>query len=130
MQLVKVVIDERHDQQMIHLLEKDGERSFPIVIGMNEAAEIHRKLTGFKPMRPLTHDLIAQLLGVTGSEIERIVVSDLRGGTFYATIHLRLVSGELVEVDARPSDAIAMAVQIACPIFVAEHVFSELSQGG
>lgn len=129
-QLVKVIIQEKREHQTIHLQEKNGSRGFPIVIGVHEAAEIHRKLTGLTPMRPLTHDLIGELLQVTGSEIERVVVSDLRQGTFYATIYLRLVTGEIVEVDSRPSDAIAIAVQVAAPILVNEHVFEELSQGG
>lgn len=130
MRLVRVVLNEQRDQQTIHLTEKDGDRGFPIVIGTNEAAEIHRKLTGYQPLRPLTHDLIAEVLSVTGSEVERVVVSDLRGGTFFATIYLRLVTGEVVEVDARPSDAIALSVSISAPIFVADHVFDELSHGG
>lgn len=129
-QLVRVMIQEKRDQQTIHLREVGGDRGFPIVIGMNEAAEIHRKLTGYQPMRPLTHDLIAELLHVTGSEIERVVVSDLRNGTFFATIYLRLVTGEIVEVDARPSDAIAIAVQVGTSIFVNDRVFEELEHGG
>lgn len=128
-ELAKVVIQEKRDQQTIHLREKGGTRGFPIVIGMNEAAEIHRKLTGYAAVRPLTHDLIVELLQVTGCEVERVVVSDLRNGTFYATVHLRLVSGDAVEVDARPSDAIAIAVQIRTPIFVADRVFEELANG-
>ena len=126
MELVKVLIHERNEQQMIHLQEKGGERGFPIMIGMGEAAEIHRKLTGFKPMRPLTHDLLANVIQVTGSQIERVVVSDLRGGTFYATLYLRLPTGDLEAVDARPSDAIALAVQLEIPIYVDEEVFAQL----
>ncbi|MDP6424598.1 MAG: bifunctional nuclease family protein [Planctomycetota bacterium] len=127
MELVKVVIHEHNEQQMIHLQEKDGERGFPIMIGMSEAAEIHRKLTGFKPMRPLTHDLLANVIESTGSGIERVVISDLRAGTFYATIHLRQPTGDVEGVDARPSDAIALAVQLEAPIFVDEAVFGQLS---
>lgn len=128
MDLVKILIHEKRDQQLIHLKEKGGERGFPIVIGMNEAYEIHRKIQGPKPVRPMTHDLLGALLRATGSEIQRIVVSDLRENTFYATIHLRLATGEITEVDSRPSDAIALAVQFQTPIFVDEDVFSSLGE--
>ena len=74
-QLVRVVISDRRHQQTIHLRERDGERQFSILIGINEAEEIHRKLRGYKPMRPMTHDLVVQLLEVCGGVIERIVVN-------------------------------------------------------
>jgi len=130
-ELVQVVFDETKDQQTIRLREKNGSRSFQIIIGTHEAVEIHRKLLGRTAPRPLTHDLIGQVLHITGSEIERVVVSDLRNGTFYATIYLSLVNGETAPVDARPSDAIALAIANNCAqrLFVMEHVFDELSHG-
>jgi bifunctional DNase/RNase len=128
-ELVKVVIDERNDQQVIGLRERGGQRSFPIVIGTNEAFEIHRKITGLQAQRPLTHDLIGNLLSATDAAVQRVVISDLRGGTFYALLVLRREDGSEREVDSRPSDAIALSVQLGCPVFVAEHVFEELSHG-
>ncbi|MCA8969039.1 MAG: bifunctional nuclease family protein [Planctomycetes bacterium] len=127
-QLVRVVISDRRHQQTIHLRERDGERQFSILIGINEAEEIHRKLRGYKPMRPMTHDLVVQLLEVCGGVIERIVVSDLRNGTFFASIVVKLPDRQEV-VDARPSDAIALAVQVDAPIFVETKVFEALDRG-
>ncbi|MCB9880323.1 MAG: bifunctional nuclease family protein [Planctomycetes bacterium] len=127
-QLVRVVISDRRHQQTIHLRERDGERQFSILIGINEAEEIHRKLRGYKPMRPMTHDLVVQLLEVCGGVIERIVVSDLRNGTFFASIVVKLQDRQEV-VDARPSDAIALAVQVDAPIFVETKVFEALDRG-
>ena len=127
-ELVRVVIHERNDQQVIGLQEREGGRSFPIVIGTNEAFEIHRKITGLEAQRPLTHDLIGNLLSACDATVERVVISDLRAGTFYAVIVLRLASGDRAEVDSRPSDAIALSVQLGCPIYVAEQVFEELGR--
>ena len=127
-ELVRLVFCEHPDRpQQVHLQEKGGERGFPIMIGINEAAEIHRKLMGHRVERPLTHDLLGQVLSVTGSEVDRVVVSELRNRTFYAVVHVRLVSGEIAEVDSRPSDALAIASQVECPIFVDEGVFAALS---
>lgn len=129
MELTRVVIYENRDQQIIHLVERGGTRGFPIVIGINEAAEIHRKLTGQKPMRPMTHDLICALLTGTGCKFEKIVVSDLRENTFYATIHLSREGGESIQLDSRPSDAICLAVAHKSKIYVAEEVLERLGQG-
>lgn len=128
-QLVRVVISDRRHQQTIHLKECAGERQFSILIGINEAEEIHRKLRGYKPMRPMTHDLIAELIRVCGATVKRIIVSDLRNGTFFATVSLEMADGREELVDARPSDAIALAVQIGCPIFVENKVFEALNRG-
>ncbi|PIE23873.1 MAG: hypothetical protein CSA62_05605 [Planctomycetota bacterium] len=127
-ELVRVVVHERNDQQVIGLQERGGERSFPIVIGTNEAFEIHRKITGIESQRPLTHDLIGNLLRACDASVERVVISDLRGGTFYAVIVIQLASGDSVEVDSRPSDAIALSVQSGCPIYASEQVFEELGR--
>jgi len=129
MDLVKVLIHEKIDQQIIHLREKDGERSFPIVIGSNEAFEILRKIKGYATPRPMTHDLLASIVFATGSTIERVVVSDLRENTFYATIHLNRGNGKTEKIDARPSDAIALAVQCKSPIYANEDIFARLSEG-
>ncbi len=126
--LVRVVISDRRHQQTIHLRERDGERQFSILIGINEAEEIHRKLRGYKPTRPMTHDLIVQLLTVCGGHIDRVVVSDLRGGTFIANIVIRIGDRE-ESIDARPSDAIALAVQVEVPIYVEKRVFDALDRG-
>ncbi len=120
-QLSRVVIQEKEDQQFIHLQEKDGHRSFPIVIGFNEAAEINRKLRGYESPRPMTHDLIARIVEAVESRITKIIISDLRESTFFATLVIDAEDGEKY-VDCRPSDAIALAVQTQARIFVARKV--------
>jgi len=124
--LARIIISETSDQQVIVLKERDGERQFPIVIGSYEAYAIDRRLKGFEHPRPLTHDLMANVIESMHGDLERIVVSDLRQGTFYAQLIIRL-DGELIEVDARPSDAIALGVAMETPIFVAEHVLREVT---
>ncbi len=123
MELARIVIRETSDQQCIYLREKAGERQFPIVIGIFEATAIDRKVRERETPRPMTHDLMASIVGALGATLERVVVSDLRNNTFYARLVLRQRgSDDLVEVDARPSDAIALAVHLDAPIFVEESV--------
>lgn len=126
MELAKIVIAETNDQQIIVLRERDGERRFPIIIGSNEALAINRRLKDQQTPRPLTHELLASVVAAMGGEFEKIVVNDLRDHTFYATIFIRR-NGELLEVDARPSDAIALSAGTDIPIFVAEHVLREVT---
>ncbi len=125
-ELRRVVIQEKDDQQYLHLCEKDGERAFPIVIGFNEAAEINRKLRGVQAPRPMTHDLIALIIQSLGGEILRVVISELKDSTFYATLVLEQGGKEKL-VDCRPSDAIALAVQSKVQIFVAKQVLDSVS---
>ncbi len=120
-QLSRVVLQQKEEQQFIHLEEKDGHRNFPIVIGFNEAAEINRKLRGIEAQRPMTHDLITRILEAMNSKIDRVIISDLRESTFFAILALRNEVGEKY-VDCRPSDAIALAVQTGVPIYVARKV--------
>ena len=127
MELARVVISETSDQQVIVLREKDGERSFPIIIGIFEAVSIDRHLKGIEIPRPLTHDLVRNVIREMGGELERIVVNDLRDNTFYARLHVRR-DGEDIEVDSRPSDAIALAVRTGCPVFVEDSVLEKVTQ--
>ena len=120
-ELSRILITETSEQQVIWLKERDGGRSFPIVIGIFEALAIKRKLADETLERPLTHDLLASVLEHLDTEVERIVVTALKGRTFYASIVLRR-NGELIEVDSRPSDSIALAVRVGAPIFVEEEV--------
>lgn len=132
-ELARVVIHQKGDQQFIHLRERNGKRSFAIVIGYHEVEEINRKLCGVQAPRPLTLDLIGRILSALGHRLQRVIISELRGDTFYAT--LMLVprdgdgkSGGSETVDCRPSDAIALAVQTGAPILVAREVFEALAQ--
>lgn len=124
MELRRIIISEVDDHQVIILKEVDGDRSFPIVIGIFEATSIDRRVKGMTAPRPLTHDLIAAVVEQMGGEIQDIVISDLRDHTYYARLRIRH-EGELIEVDCRPSDAIAVAVTTKCPIYVNEEVLGE-----
>jgi uncharacterized protein len=126
-ELSRIIINETSDQQVIVLKERNGPRGFPIVIGIVEIFAIDRRLKGIKPPRPMTHDLLADIIESVGATVERIVIDDLRNHTFYAKIHLS-IDGRRVQVDSRPSDAIALCAAINAPIFVAEHVFDLTSQ--
>lgn len=105
----------------ILLKEVDGKRRLPIIIGAFEAQAIALEIEGIKPPRPLTHDLLKQLTDNLGASILEVVVDELRENTFYAKIILE-VSGLTQEIDARPSDAIALAVRVQSPIFVSDTV--------
>lgn len=105
----------------ILLKEVDGKKRLPIIIGAFEAQAIALEIEGIKPPRPLTHDLLKQLTDSLGATVLEIVIDELRDNTFYAKIILE-VSGFSQELDARPSDAIALAVRAQAPIFVAETV--------
>ena len=124
MELKRIIISEVHEQQIIVLREVDGERSFPIVIGIFEATSIDRRVKNIVPPRPLTHDLIVSAVEQLGGEVQDIVISDLQEHTYFAKLRVRK-DGELIEIDCRPSDAIAVAVTAKVPIWVAEDVLAE-----
>jgi len=126
-ELSRIIINEASDQQIIVLKERHGTRSFPIVIGIVEIFAIDRRLKGIKPPRPMTHDLLDSVIKNLDAKIEKIVINDLSNHTFYARITLKL-SGRTVEIDSRPSDAIALGVASNTPIYVADHVFEKASQ--
>jgi bifunctional DNase/RNase len=125
MELKRIIISEIHDQQVIMLKEAEGDRSFPIVIGIFEATSIDRRVKGMPSPRPLTHDLVASVIEHLGGDLQDIFISDLREHTYFAKLRIRQ-NGELVEVDCRPSDAIALAVTAKVPIYVAEDVLGEV----
>ena len=125
MELHKIIISEMQDKQLIWLKEVDGERKFTIVIGSNEALAIDRRLKGNPTPRPMTHDLLANVIEEMGGTIERVEINDLQTGTFFAKIHIRQ-NGRMLEVDSRPSDAIALGIATMVPIYVAEHVLDEV----
>jgi hypothetical protein len=127
MELSRIIISEINDQQVIYLKEIDGQRSFPILIGLFEASSIDRRVKGFSAPRPLTHDLICNIVENLGAEFQDVVISELKEHTYYAKLRVRH-EGELIEIDARPSDAIAVAVtcQPPLPIFVNEEVLNDV----
>jgi len=128
MELSKILITETSDYQVIWLREKGGVRSFPILIGIVEAAAIDRRVRDIQPRRPLTHDLLASVITGLGAKLERVVVSSLQNNTFYAKLVLQL-NGNSVEIDSRPSDAVAVAVRLDAPIYVEEEVLEHVCSG-
>ena len=131
MELAKIIISETNEEQIIVLKETNGSRSFPIVIGIYEAAAIDRKIKNIKTPRPLTHDLIGNILSGLKCRLQRVVVSDIKNHTFYAKLLVKLngdpsKEGRSVEIDSRPSDAIVLAIQMNVPIYVAEKVLDDV----
>lgn len=127
MELARIIISEMQDQQFIVLKEVEGERSFPIVIGTGEAYAIDRRLKGVPSPRPLTHDLLATVIDQLGGTLEAIEIHNLQAHTYFAKLHVRQ-NGRVIEIDSRPSDAIALGIATNVPILVAEHVLEEASQ--
>jgi uncharacterized protein len=125
MELSRILICEMHDLQIIELTEEGGERTFPILIGLAEAEAIKRRFQGVEIKRPLTHELLTNVIAAFGGELECVVVSDLREHTFYAELHIRTPAGEQLRIDSRPSDAIALCVAADVPIYVEEHVLEQ-----
>lgn len=129
MLLSRIIISEISDNQVIYLKEVEGDRQFPILIGIFEATSIDRRVKAkTTPPRPLTHDLIVNIAEALGAQVESVVISDLQDQTYFA--HLRLKRGEeIIEIDSRPSDAIAVAVtfQPPLPIFVTEEVLDKVT---
>lgn len=129
MELRRIIISEVDEHQVIILKEVEGDRSFPIVIGIFEATSINRRVKGEVSPRPLTHDLITAVVEQLGGEVQDIVISDLQEHTYFAKLRIRK-DGELVEVDCRPSDAIALAITAKVPIYVSEEVLGEALDDG
>jgi bifunctional DNase/RNase len=132
MELSRILIRELNDYQIIELREApapdaadpdaEGLRSFPIVIGLPEAQAIERRIKGIAIKRPQTHDLLASVISGLGGKLESITITDLSDHTFFATLNVRKPDGQMVNIDSRPSDAIALGVAGDVPIYVEEHV--------
>jgi bifunctional DNase/RNase len=108
-------------ERAILLKEVDQDRQLPIFIHATEADAIAAELEGYKPPRPLTHDLLKSCITALGGELQHVLISDLRDNIFYAVLYV-LQDGRQVNIDARPSDSIALAVRARVPIYVSEHV--------
>ena len=126
MQIYGVSFDMVGKQPIVLLKTVDGNRFLPIWIGHPEAAAILMKLQGAQTPRPMTHDLLNDMLEQLDAKCERVSVTELRDNTFYASITIS-VNGSEIEIDSRPSDAIALAVRCQAPIFAAEEVIDESS---
>jgi len=119
-----LAIDAKEKSHVVILKEKDGERVLPIWIGPAEAQAIARELAGQRFQRPLTHDLIANIIEGLKARVTRVVIADLKDNTFFAQILIDR-EGEVVVVDARPSDSIAVALRCGAEVFVNEKLLSE-----
>lgn len=153
MELSRILIRELNDYQIIELREVapvaddasdglgaaaghpapafsqvEGGRSFPIVIGLPEAQAIERRLKGIQIKRPQTHDLLMSVIASMGGKLESITINDLAEQTFYALLHVRDKDGQMVDIDSRPSDAIALGIASNVPIYVAEHVLDSVQK--
>jgi bifunctional DNase/RNase len=133
MELSRILIRERNDYQIIELREvgpdpdaepgpDDSRRKFPIVIGLPEAQAINRRLRGETIKRPQTHDLLGNVIQELGGKLQSITITDLAEHTFFATLDVKRDGGEVVHIDSRPSDAIAIGIANDVPIYVEEHV--------
>ena len=127
MALARIVIVDSAEEKMsmIVLREVDGDRAFPILIGIHEAYAIDRRTKHTVLQRPMTHDLIERMISQVDCDLEQIVISELRDSTFYAKLILRQRE-EVIEIDSRPSDAIAVGAGTDTPIFVDESVLREV----
>ena len=130
MELSRILICEMHDLQVIELAEQGGERRFPILIGLAEAEAIRRRFQGIELKRPLTHELLANVIESFGGRLISITVNDLRDHTFYAELLIEAITGEEISIDCRPSDAIALCVAAEVPIFAEEHVLERAMSEG
>jgi bifunctional DNase/RNase len=150
MELSRILIRELNDYQIIELREVadsdsttgdstegtdstesgatggqiEGGRSFPIVIGLPEAQAVERRLKGITIKRPQTHDLLANVIEALGGKLQSITINDLSDHTFFATLDVRTAAGTIINIDSRPSDAIALGIAGNVPIYVAEHVLN------
>ena len=126
MQLARIIISEINENQVVFLKEVEGDRQFPILIGIFEATSIDRRVKEVQRPRPLTHDLVVGIVDSLGGELDSVVISALKDHTYFANLRIKR-DGEIIEIDARPSDAIAVAVtcQPHLPIYVEEEVLNE-----
>jgi hypothetical protein len=124
MELTGVRVELPTNQPIVLLREREGERYLPIWIGAAEAAAIALSLQGVTTPRPMTHDLMKNILEEVAVDVRRVTVTELRDSTFYATIELGR-SEDRFEISSRPSDAIALAVRLSVPIFASEEVLEE-----
>lgn len=125
-----VGFDHLSNSPVVILQDKDKKKAMPIWVGAFEAQAIALELQGVPPPRPMTHDLLKNILEQVGVQFEKVVVSELKGSTYYAQIHLVAAAGKPLAIDSRPSDAIALALRFHRPIFVAKELFDSALPSG
>lgn len=124
MKVMGIALDTRTGSPIVVLHDKENRRALPIWIGSAEASSIIRKIENLSVSRPMTHDLIISMIDKTGYKISKVEINDVEKETYYAIIYLEDKNGQFVEIDARPSDAIAIAIRVDAPIFVSAKVLS------
>ena len=125
MKVMGIAIDTATGTPIIVLNDKDNRKALPIWIGSAEASAIIRKIENIKVARPMTHDLIINIIEQTGYFVDRIEINDVEKETYFSTIYLTAPDKESIEIDARPSDAIAIAIRVDAPIFVSAKVLAD-----
>jgi bifunctional DNase/RNase len=124
-----IVVDPKQSNPVVVLVDLSGQKALPIWIGVFEAEAISRGLEDVVTLRPMTHDLMKQILDTFQVSVTRVVINDLKENTFYANLYLNIEGKELV-VDSRPSDAIALAVRVKAPIYISDSVIEATKQLG
>lgn len=124
MHISGLMMDPVTNMPIVVLRDDDSARTLPIWIGMFEAHAVAMQLENSSPARPMTHDLISQVIQAFGARVDEVHVTDVQDGTFYAVLFLTTSKGETLALDARPSDALALALRTKVPVLVAEHVVS------
>ena len=124
-ELSKIIIDEKRQDQIIVLKEKNGNRQFPIVIGFLEASSIKMKLSGIEPPRPMTHDLLVSVIEGLGATLHQVIIDKMVNNTFHAKLEIKFKNGKKKIIDSRPSDGIALAVRTNAAIFVDDAVLNK-----
>ena len=125
-ELAQIIINESIDQQVVVLRELgEGQRSFPIVIGMTEILAIDRRIKEIELPRPMTHELLVNVIKEANGVIEKVVIDDIENHTYYAKLHVKFDGKDSV-IDCRPSDALALTAGLKVDLFVSEDVFRKL----
>ncbi len=125
MRVMGIAIDTASGSPIIVLNDKDNRKALPIWIGSAEASAIIRKIENIKVVRPMTHDLIIDVIEKTGYQVDRVEINDVEKDTYFSTIFLVNEDGKVVTIDSRPSDAIAIAIRVDAPIFVSAKVLAD-----
>ena len=128
MKVMGIALDTRTGSPIVVLHDKENRKALPIwigsAIGSAEASAIIRKIENLTVARPMTHDLIINIIEKTGYNLDKVEINDVEKDTYYATLFLSNENGEILEIDSRPSDAIAVAIRVDAPIFVTANVIS------
>jgi hypothetical protein len=125
-ELYRIVHSDQSPECQMYLREKDKGRVFPVIIAMNEMAEIHRKVHGIETRRPMTHDIFAALMRAEELELASVEITELKDDVFYARMNFLGKGGRTFSLDARPSDAVAIATGVKTRLYASETILDEI----